>query len=764
MANLESSRDVDIDLARLAVAVWERKGRIALMMLLAGVAAFAISSAMSPRYKSEARLLIESRGASYSASEQNNNAAAEGPLLDALNIVSQSQILQSVDLIKRVADDLKLYEIAEFDPDAKPSFFSHLLISLGLKADPHNVPPSERVLEAFRERLMVYQVENSRVIAVQFSSKDPKLAAQIPNAILRTYLDMQSGAKLGTNAEAAKWLEPEIGALREKVRAADQKVAEFRKTADILSVGEGNTFAARQLSDISAELVRLRSEKATADARAANVRQAITNGRPIDNFSDVVGSAMIQRLKENEANIQAQISDLSTSLMDGHPRLRGLRAQLSGIRQQIAEEGRKIVSSLENEARIASLREEELTRQLGEVKADSARAGEQEVQLNELEREAASQRQLLETYLARYREATSRAGSQDSTPADARVISTAIEPRESYFPNVGANTIVAALAALIFSAIVVMLKELFSGRALRASGPYLPGAQQHSEDEGLPEPAAPPAAQPIVLVPVPSVEASAEAPFKQDDHSNLNMAQDEHVVLAEKSPEITSSVHEDLLPAEEQQQTTVIAPTMAPPLDEDYSDFTLEAVSEFISMRGAKPVVLVVSPTGAEGSALTVALARRLADEGRPTVLVDMTVNGEPSRLMTKEQELPGIMDLLVGESAFGDAIHGDRASLAHIIPRGVVKPTGPVKVYDRLAMVVGALSDAYETVLIECGAAQVDSVTRILKHLPAEVILSVPKGEVDLIDGLIESFRASGHIDIMPMILGEQSRVDEDA
>jgi exopolysaccharide transport family protein len=740
MGSNESNRDVDIDLASLGVAVWQRKGRIALITLLAGVAAFAASSVIAPRYKGEARLLIESRAAAFSTAEQNRSN--DEPLLDALNIVSQSQIIQSVDLIKQVSQELRLYELPEFDPAAKPSLLSHFLIGVGLKRNPLEVPPNERVLEAFREKLMVYQVENSRVIAVEFTSEDPKLAALVPNTILQTYLAMQSGAKLGTDAEAAKWLEPEIGALRERVREADRKVADFRNSADLTSVGEGATFASRQLIDISAELARLRTEKATADARAENVRQALAAGRPIDNFADVVGSAMIQRLKESESEIQGQISDLSTSLLEGHPRLRGLRAQLSGIRRQIDEEARKIVSTLENEARVADIREGELSRQLAELKDNSARAGEQEVSLNELEREAAAQRQLLETYLARYREATSRVNSQDSTPADARVISSAVEPRDAYFPKTGANVIVAALAALIFSSIVIMLIELFSGRALRPVGAtsMARGPERYDEPEKHP--------------PAPSV------PPRQthvDDHDAFD---DQHSI-----EEVVQQPYEDeALYVNEPATEVVIEPVTATPAyepsfddqlsgdDTDYSDFTVSAVADFLSMRGAKPIVLVVSPSGEDGSALTVSLARHLAHNGRPIILVDMTVNGAPSRLMTKEEGLPGIMDLLVGDAAFGDAIHGDRASTAHIVPHGFVKPKGPVKVYDRLSMVVGALSDAYETVLIECGAAQIESVSRILKHVSAEVILSVPNGDPEEIDGLIDAFKAAGQIDIMPM------------
>ena len=299
------------------------------------------------------------------------------------------------------------------------------------------------------------------------------LAAAIPNEMAKVYLSLQSGAKLDTNSEATRWLEPEIANLREKVSEAERKVAEYRSSNDLLPTGENATFAVKQLNDISAELTRVRTEKASAEARAESVRAVLKTGGATDTLSEVVGSQMIQRLKESEAQIQGQIADLSTALLDQHPRLKGLRSQLAGIRGQIKTETTKILASLENEAKVARLREQQLVQQLDTLKANSARAGEDEVGLRALEREATAQRQLLETYLARYREATSRTGA-NSTPADARIISAAVPPTERQFPKVVPITIVGGLAGFLLSAVAVLLAELFSGRALRPVSPVLP--------------------------------------------------------------------------------------------------------------------------------------------------------------------------------------------------------------------------------------------------------------------------------------------------
>ncbi len=458
-------QDVDIDLGGLFRAVWDRRVKVLLATACVAALAFGAAKMIAPDYQSETRILIESREPEFSGTNQNTQTSSDR-VFDESGILSQVQVLRSADLIKQVARNMKLYEQKEFDPSADPSALSDLMVMLGLKKNPLEMPPEERVLKEFTSKLQVYQVEKSRVIAIAFSSKDRQLAAAIPNEMAKVFLSLQSGAKLDTNSEASRWLEPEIANLREKVRDAEAKVAAYRSSSDLLPTGETTNFATRQLTDISSELTRVRGERANAEARAEGVRAALASGRDADTIADVVGSQMIQRLKETEANLQGQVADLSTTLLDGHPRLKALKSQVEGIRAQIRSETRKILSSLENEAKVGELREQQLTQQLNALKAKSAQAGEEEVGLRALEREATAQRQLLETYLARYREATSRTVA-NAIPADARVISSAVVPTGASFPKVMPITIVAALATFLLSCIIIMLGELFSGRALR---------------------------------------------------------------------------------------------------------------------------------------------------------------------------------------------------------------------------------------------------------------------------------------------------------
>jgi len=718
MSRVASDQDVDIDLGQLVRAVWARRLRILTITALGAAIAFAGAKMVSPQYRSETRVLIEPRAPAF-ANTQTTDANA-GPLLDELNIASQVQLLQSADLIKQVINNLKLYNLPEFDAAANGSALTDILVALHLKKNPLENPPEERVIDAFTQRLQVYQVPGSRVIGITFTSKDPKLAASIPNAMAQVYLAIQSGAKLDSNSEATRWLEPEIDSLRQKVSEAEKKVADYRTTHGLLLTNGTTTFTAQQLNDISVELTRVRTDKANAEARAQAVRNALSSGEASDTLGDIMSSQSIQRLKATESGLQSQISDLQTSLLNNHPRLKSLRAQLADIRTQIRQETQKILASIENETKVADLRAKELEQQSDTLQANSARAGEDAVGLNALEREANAQRQLLETYLVRYREAASRA-DRNSSPADARIVSKAIEQVDPYFPKVVPIVIVAAVATLIMSAIVIMLSELFSGRALRPVEP-LDVESRTIEDRVEDEEQGGAAPIPAGTAPVPAARLA-------------------------KPSMLTAADDDDEEPQAE--------PVEEAPADEN--EFSVSSVASYLADCRA-PLAVSISPTGDNGSAATVALARLLADDGRRVILIDMTGSGYPTELMAENPEAPGVTDLLCGEAAFGETIHGDRLSDAHLIPQGISDVRRAMRGADRLSLLLDALSSAYDIVIVECGAADLAGVSRLTRSKDIEIILSLPEIEEAAFVGLMQDFQGAGYERVVLMSGGEEA------
>lgn len=447
----------DIDLR----AIWDTLVRKRMWVIVPTVLAFGLSllavNMITPRYKSEARILIDGRENVFL--RPNGERSEERNSLDAEAVTSQVQLLLSRDLAREVIKANKLADLPEFDPVLRGiSPLKTLLALFGIGRDPFKMTPEERVLEAYYERLTAYAVDKSRVMVIEFQSRDPELAARVTNSIADGYLVLQQAARQNQAKAASQWLLVEIESLRKKVADAEARVEEFRSKSNLF-VGTNNaTLSNQQLGEMNTQLNNARALKSDAESKSRLIREMLQSGKPIE-ASEVLNSELVRRLSEQRVTLRAQLAEQSSTLLGGHPRIKELKAQIADIDRQIREEASKISRSLENDARIASARADGLNGSLDQLKRQATSVNGQDVQLRALEREAKAQRDLLESYLAKYREATTRENI-DAVPSDYRIISRAIVSNTPAFPKKIPTVLIATLAMLMLSAGYIATAEL----------------------------------------------------------------------------------------------------------------------------------------------------------------------------------------------------------------------------------------------------------------------------------------------------------------
>src|ERR1700676_3638243 len=141
----------ELDLGALGRALWRRKKTILGLTLGAAAIAFIAVSLITPRYKSETRVLIETRENIFlrPEAEKTNEPSAT---VDQEAVASQIQLILSRDLARDIIEKLKLGERPEFDPVLHgPSLMKTLLGLVGIARDPMSMTPEERVWTSFQE-------------------------------------------------------------------------------------------------------------------------------------------------------------------------------------------------------------------------------------------------------------------------------------------------------------------------------------------------------------------------------------------------------------------------------------------------------------------------------------------------------------------------------------------------------------------------------------------------------------------------------------
>jgi uncharacterized protein involved in exopolysaccharide biosynthesis len=481
---LQASPD-DIDVSALWQAVKRNRLRLLAAVLATGAITFATLSAMPPLYRSSAQIILSRDASIYTRPRAEQQPSAESLRIDQDEISSQVEVIQSADALQRIIASLQLEKRPEFNSALRSSGpITGVLRILGLADADRKLPEQERVFNAFRKNLVVYPVAKSHVIAIEFTSTDSKLAADIANAVASAYIESNRLEQLRRDSDATSWIGSRIDELKQEAAEAESALERFRAQAGLLAGQNNVTLNTQQLSELNTQLTQARAQLAEAGTRAAEVRAMLAQG-DIESSPDVMRSPVMQRLLEQKVAAERDVAELSATLLPKHPRMLQVSSKLAKLKAEIRREAVKIVKSLEKEAEISASRVRAIEASMAGLTEKAEQSSDAQAKLSGLERAAKSKRELYDTYLDRFNEASTR--DQRSVPAYARQIARAMPSGIPDFPKTIPSTLLAMAGMALAGLGLVVTRELMhaarSGRIL--AGAVLPPGRP------VPEPAMP---------------------------------------------------------------------------------------------------------------------------------------------------------------------------------------------------------------------------------------------------------------------------------
>ena len=668
----------ELDFVAIGQALARKRNWIIIPTVLAAVLSITAVNMITPRYRSEVRILIDGRENVFLRpnGERNDDRNA----LDAEAVTSQVQLLLSRDLAREVIKKNKLAELPEFDPVLRGfSPLKSVLALIGIGRDPISLTPEERVLDAYYERFTAYAVDKSRVVVIEFQSRDPDLAAQVANSIADGYLVLQQGARREQARSAGQWLAGEIENLRKKVADAESRVEDFRSGSSLFVGTNNTTLSNQQMGELNTQLNNARALKSDAESKARLIREMLQTGKPIE-ASEVLNSELIRRLSEQRVTLRAQLAEQSSTLLDNHPRIKELKAQLADLDRQIRDEASKLSRSLDNDARIASGRVEGLSANLDQLKKQASSANGQDVQLRALDREAKAQRDLLESYLAKYREATTRENIE-AAPADGRIISRASVSNSPAYPKKLPIVLIATLATLMLSTGLIVTGELLRMTIPRAAAAFV------SVSAPLREPVAKVFAAPV-----------------------------EPRFASESRPAVESKSA-----VESERAVEPVAVPLAPEIESEFSE--VEQLADRLLAAGeAARKVTILGTAASESITLTALTIARLIARSARVVVVDLAAASPIISAVSVDPNAPGLAELMQGEASFTQVITKDLMSRTHLVSSGRPGSDRTLLQSPRLGLAIDALLKVYDHVLLDAGSAS---------DLPAELLTTQARAVV---------------------------------
>ncbi len=754
----------EIDLRALGAAIKRRRRAIIVPTMLAFVLVALYVNLATPRYTAQSQILLENQETFFTRPDRVNLPPDQASQVDQEAVASQVQLIGSRDLARRAIRELGLKGNPEFDPAARMDAFTRVLILFGLARDPSREGLDAGMTTTFGDRLTVFSPPKTRVIAIEFTSRDAELAARGANLVADLYLREQSAAKRATAKQAADALTSQINDLRIKLADADAQREAYRSQSGLLAGGNNMTVSGQQLADINTDLSKARTTQADARAKASILRALLREGNATD-VSDVVNDASVRRIADQRVLAQAQLAEAGRTLLPAHPRMKELAGQVAQYDVALKAAAKQAVATLENDARIAGQRVANLEAVLSASKKAVGLANTDEVRLHALERNAQSLKDQLESSTTKYQEALARQSSA-ATPADARIIARAAVPQEPSYPKKGPFIVFATVTAFVFALGFVVAGELLSGAVAAepmTSDPV--DARPRQAWDGQPPPSE-------------VLEAADRTGRDRAETGNIAEARARGSVSSRfsKTRSLTRGVgalgglfasasaylrlfgqsaaasrpqasrpHRDVeaMPRRTDASDDVAgarATALAPSRDAAFEalapvDDVADVVERIVDAhRPGHGLQIVATGAGNEAGATLTRLARQLSGRGR-SIIVDL--NRTPMKLATMVEPdaagqpaavtMPGLSELLAGAASFAEVIHRDHASRLHFIPTGT--RDADFRDFD---LVLDALAETYDFIVLLTPAFPQGEIAKVMAPYADIVVLAADVGESD--------------------------------
>jgi capsular exopolysaccharide synthesis family protein len=382
---------------------WRRPALVCFAIIVGTVAI--ASFVMTPVYKATTRILIEREAPKV----LNMQDLLPVDVNSTEFYQTQYKVLQSRSLALRVIQALNLSENPVFNPPK-----SQHGSTLDKKA-------KETLLaDKLSKRLKIDPIRNSRLVDISYESTDRHLASDIVNMTAKGFIEQNIAWASETSGEAKDFLTKQIEEQKKTLEESEQALQAYKERYGIVQITpfqgdkEKENIAMQKLGGLTGRLVDEQTRRVEVEARYKEVQDLLSKGVPIESMPQVMDNYLIQRLKENEARLVTQMSELSQKYGKKHPKMTQLKSEIEANRQKIKSESQNVLASIKNELAIARAREANARIAVEGQKAETQKLSERSIEYSVLAREADKNRELYENLLKRLKE-TSVAGELGTT-------------------------------------------------------------------------------------------------------------------------------------------------------------------------------------------------------------------------------------------------------------------------------------------------------------------------------------------------------------
>lgn len=309
--------------------------------------------------------------------------------------------------------------------------------------------------------LSVEPMPNSRIVQVAYTSPDPEVAALLSNRFAEAYIETNIEMLTDPARQSKAWFDEQLKSLRTRLEEAQSKLTDYQQQKGVVSSDERLDTETSRLQNLSNDLVAAQQATRNAVTERQKLQEVLASGASLTTFGPVFDNPVVQRIKAEIRDFEAQIVQNSSALGENHPTMVKLKSELRAARGRLQTEIKTITDGVNNTAELSKERERDLANTLEQQKNLVLNMKNEHDRIAVLQREVESAQT---TYNAALNQLNTTSMQSVVDQSNVAIVDRATVPVSQSSPIASKNLALGAIAGLLLGVGLAILMEMFTRR------------------------------------------------------------------------------------------------------------------------------------------------------------------------------------------------------------------------------------------------------------------------------------------------------------
>jgi len=412
-----------------------RRWKLVFFSTLCGLlVAVLVSMSQDRVYRAEAALEIQQMNENFLNLKDLQPTAPSAAFREDAYMHTQAEMLAQPALIERVVKNLGL--------DKQPELISSGGVGENIRGVMGKGTPDagyrlQYAVQLSKDNLKIVPLRQSRILAVRYEARDPKVAASFANGLAQTFIEQSIEARWNAAQQIREWLRPQIEDLRGQLSKAEGELQAYSRATGLMATAERETLAEDRLRSLQSELSRAQADRMAREP----IYQMANSGRG----EALDESPLIRDHQLRLSELRRQMADLNTVLNPESYKVQRLQAQINEVEAALQKETSKGRTRVRDGFEAATKRERLLSAAVDNQTGIVSNVASRMVHYNTLKQRVETTRAFYENLLSKANEAGVASAIR---PSNIRIVNQATPPLYPARPNIPLNAGLGAMAGL----------------------------------------------------------------------------------------------------------------------------------------------------------------------------------------------------------------------------------------------------------------------------------------------------------------------------